>query len=211
MQTESGLPARQAALELISAALGRRGGLDEALTPAFSGLDPRARVFARALAMVTLRRLGQIDRLLDAKISRPPPESVRQILRLAVAQLFWMEAPDHAAVSTAVDLAASKRESRPFKGLVNGVLRGLLRDGPPADDPSALAPPWLFARWQAAYGEDDARAIAAAIADEPATDITPKDPADAEALAAELEGQVLPGGTVRSTLRGDLTAWPGYD
>jgi 16S rRNA (cytosine967-C5)-methyltransferase len=211
LQTESGLPARQAALELISAALARRGGLDEALTrPVFAGLEPRARVFARALAMVTLRRLGQIDRLLDAKLTRPPPESVRQILRLATAQLFWMDAPDHAAVSTAVDLAASKRESRPFKGLVNGVLRSLLRDGKPADDAAMLAPAWLFARWQAAYGEADARAIAAAIADEPATDVTPKDSADADALAAELEGAVLPGGSVRSTLRGDLTAWPGY-
>jgi 16S rRNA (cytosine967-C5)-methyltransferase len=212
LQTESGLPARRAALELISAALARRGGLDEAMSrTVFSGLDPRARVFARALAMVTLRRLGQIDRLLDARLSRPPPEPVRQILRLATAQLFWMEAPDHAAVSTAVDLAASKRESRPFKGLVNGVLRSLLRDGKPADDPDALAPAWLFARWQAAYGETDARAIAAAIADEPATDVTPRDPADAHALAAELEGAVLPGGSVRSTLRGDLAAWPGYD
>jgi 16S rRNA (cytosine967-C5)-methyltransferase len=212
LRTESGLPARQAALELISAALGRRGGLDEALTrPVFAGLDPRARVFARALAMVTLRRLGQIDRLLDARLTRPPPEPVRQILRLATAQLFWMDAPDHAAVSTAVDLAASKRESRPFKGLVNGVLRSLLREGKPDDDPAALAPAWLFARWQASYGDSDARAIAAAIADEPATDVTPRDGGDANTLATDLEGAVLPGGSIRSTLRGDVSAWPGYD
>jgi 16S rRNA (cytosine967-C5)-methyltransferase len=211
LQTESGLPARQAALELISASLARRGGLEDAMNAAvFSGLDPRARVFARALAMVTLRRLGQIDRLLDARLSRAPPDFVRQILRLATAQMFWMEAPDHAVVSTAVDLAAAKRETRPFKGLVNGVLRGLLRDGRPADDPEALAPPWLFSRWQAAYGPEDARAIAAAIADEPATDVTPKDPADAAAIAVELEGTVLPGGSIRTALRGDVSAWPGY-
>ena len=211
METIEGLPARQAALELVTAALARRGGLEEALTrQPFSALEPRERLFARALAMTALRRMGQIDRLLDAKLSKPPPEAVRQILRLGAAQLFWMEAADHAAVSTAVDMAAARRETRPFKGLVNGVLRGLLRDGAPADDPEALVPAWLYARWRAAYGEADARAMAAAVAEEPAADLTPKDPAGGEALAQALEGEVLPGPTVRTRLRGDLTAWPGF-
>ena len=211
MQTEPGLPARHAALELISSALGRRGGLEETLTkPIFSTLEPRERLFARALAMTTLRRLGQIDRLLDARLQKPPPDLVRQILRIGAAQLFWMEAPDHAAVSTSVDLAAARPETRPFKGLINGVLRGLIRDGAPPEDVEALAPPWLLARWRAAYGEADALALARAIAEEPATDLTPRDPADAEALAAEIEGEVLPGPTVRTQLRGDLTGWPGY-
>jgi 16S rRNA (cytosine967-C5)-methyltransferase len=206
-----GLPARQAALELTTAALARRGGLEDTLTKSpFAALEPRERLFARALAMTTLRRLGQIDRLLDGKLQKPPPDAVRQILRLGAAQLFWMEAADHAAVSTAVDMAAARSETRPFKGLVNGVLRSLLRDGRPADAPEALVPSWLLARWRAAYGEADAQAMAAAVADEPATDLTAKDPADAAALAPEIEGEALPGGTVRTRQRGDLTSWPGF-
>jgi len=93
---------------------------------------------------------------------------------------------------------------------VNAVLRGLVREPPPLDDPDLLAPSWLYARWRAAFGPDEARAIAAVIAQEPATDLSLKDAARAEALAAELEGAVLPGGTLRTARRGDLAAWPGF-
>ena len=53
-------------------------------------------------------------------------------------------------------------------------------------------------------------AIAAQIADEPAADLTPRDAADA-ALAQDLEGEPLPGGSLRTRRRGDVAAWPGYE
>ena len=144
---EAGLPAREAAVHYLEAALARRAGLDEALaTPTSARLDPRERAFARALTMAALRRLGAIDRVLAPRLTREPPERVRTLLRLGVAQLFWLGVPDHAAVSTMVTLADKAKATRPFKGLVNAILRGLLRDGPPKDDPEALAPSWLFAR-----------------------------------------------------------------
>ncbi|MES2035045.1 MAG: RsmB/NOP family class I SAM-dependent RNA methyltransferase [Pseudomonadota bacterium] len=209
---QAGLPAREAAVHYLEAALARRAGLDEALsTPASVRLDPRERAFARALTMAALRRLGAIDRALAAKLTREPPERVRTLLRLGAAQLFWLGVPDHAAVSTMVTLADKSKTTRAFKGLVNAVLRGLLRDGPPADDPEALAPSWLFARWQAAYGDEQARAIAAVIAEEPATDLSVRDPADAAAVAELVEGEVLPGGSVRTGRRGDLSEWPAFD
>jgi 16S rRNA (cytosine967-C5)-methyltransferase len=209
---DAGLPARAAALDLLAAALSRRAGLDEALsTPSVRALEPRDRAFARALVMATLRRLGPIDRALEARLQRSPPDRVRNILRLGAAQAFLLEVPAFAAVDTSVDLAAKSKETRPFKGLVNAVLRGLLREPPPLDDPQALAPEWLFARWRAAYGEDQARLIAGVIPQEPGTDLSLKDPADAPALAEALEAQILPGGTLRTARRGDLAGWPGYD
>ena len=48
------------------------------------------------------------------------------------------------------------------------------------------------------------------MAEEPATDLTPRDPSDADALAAALEAEPLPGGSLRTRLRGDPSAWPGY-
>ncbi len=207
-----GLPARGAALDILTAALARRTGLEEAIsTPAFSALSPRDRAFARALAMATLRRLGPIDRALDAKLAKSPPDGVRQILRIGVAQAFLLETPPFAAVATSVDLAASRRDTAPFKGLVNAVLRGLLREPPALDDPEALPPPWLMARWSAAYGPEAALKIAAVIADEPATDLSVRDPATAQALAAELEAEILPGGSLRTARRGDLATWPGFE
>jgi len=208
---DTGLPAREAAAQLLEAALVRRTGLDEAVSaPGFSRLQPRERAFARALTMAALRRLGTIDHLLEGKLRKPPPERVLTLLRLGAAQLFWLEVPDHAAVSTVVELAERDKATRPFKGLINAVLRGLSRQGPPADAPATLAPPWLLARWRAAFGETTALAIAGEIANEPGTDLSVRDPADAAALAEALEGEVLAGGSVRTARRGDLAEWPGF-
>jgi 16S rRNA (cytosine967-C5)-methyltransferase len=208
----AGLPARAAALDLLAAALSSRAGLDEGLShPALAALEPRDRAFARALVMATLRHLGPIDAALQGRLKKPPPERIVHVLRLGAAQAFLLETPAHAAVATSVDLTGRQKGGAAFKGLVNAVLRGLLREPPALDDPDLLAPSWLYARWRAAYGEAEARAIAAMIAQEPATDLSLKDPAAAPGLAAELEAEVLPGGTLRTGRRGDVAAWPGFD
>ena len=206
-----GLPARAAALDLLTAALSGRAGMDEGLShPALAALDGRDRACARALVMATLRHLGPIDSALQARVKKPPPDKVVQILRLGVAQAFVLKTPAHAAVTTSVDLVAQDRSLQMFKGLVNAVLRGLLREPPELDDPELMAPSWLYARWRAAFGADEARKIAGVIAQEPATDLSLKDPARAEALAAELEATVLPGGSLRTERRGDLATWPEF-
>lgn len=211
-ELNDGLPAREAALNLIDAALSRRGGLDEAASAnGFRFLEPRERAFARALAMAVLRHLGPIDRALAAKLQKAPPDRVMNLLRLGAAQAFHLEVPAFAAVATSVELAGANKASRPFKGLVNAVLRGLLRDGAPSDDPTLLAPPWLYARWVAAFGEATAREIAAQIALEPATDLSVKPGADTAALAEALEAEILDGGSLRLRRKGDVAGWPGFE
>lgn len=205
-----GLKAREAAFALIEGAFARRGGLDEALDPALGGLEGRDRAFARNLAMATLRRWGQIQRILTERVASPPPETVSALLRLGVAQILFTDVPDHAAVSTILDMAQARPAARPFKGLINAVLRGIVRN-PPALREADLAPDWLLARWKAAYGDAEALAVAAVIAQEPRTDLTLVDTAEAEALAGALEGEILPGGTLRAGLRGDLAGWPGFE
>jgi 16S rRNA (cytosine967-C5)-methyltransferase len=190
-----GVPARAAALELLSAALSRRAGLDEGLQhPALAVLPPRDRAFARALAMATLRHLGPIDAALQARLKKPPPERIVNVLRLGVAQLLALKVPAHAAVGATVDLAAAQKGGGAFKGLVNAVLRGLTREPVALDQPALLAPQWLAARWRAAYGEAEAQAIAATIPQEPATDLTIK----------------ATGATERSDLKGEISTWPGF-
>ena len=205
-----GVAARGEALRLLAAALARRGGLDEA-APALEGAE---RAFARALTLATLRRLGGVDRLLDARLKREPPPGVRDLLRLGAAQLLTLDTPAFAAVSTTVMLAERDPKARPFKGLINAVLRGLDRDGGPAlleaQGPEADLPSWLAARWRAAYGAEATLSLARRLAEEPATDLTPRDPADVPALAEALAAEVLPGGSLRTRLRGDPAGWPGY-
>jgi 16S rRNA (cytosine967-C5)-methyltransferase len=200
------LIARDAALTLLQAALARRGGLEEALGASrFLALSLQDRGFARAATMTALRRLGPIDRALDGKLKHEPPNPTRDLLRLGLAQAFWLDTPAFAAVDTTVALAP-----KPLRGLVNAVLRGVLRDGPPPDDPRDLAPPWLLARWRAAFGETAALAVAATIALEPATDLTPRDSLDDE-LIGLLEAERLPAGSLRLARRGDVIGWPGYE
>lgn len=202
----AGQAARNAALEILKAALSGRAGLEGGLAhPAVRALEPRDRAFARALAMATLRHLGPIDAALQARLKKPPPERVVNILRIGAAQLFVLMTPPHAAVAATVELAP-----KAFTGLVNAVLRGLTREPPDLADPELLAPTWLASRWRSAYGADAARAIAAAIGEEPPTDLTLKDPAEAAALAADLDGEALPGGTLRTGRGGDVTGWPGF-
>ena len=207
-----GLAAREAALMLVEAALDHRGGLEEALArPKLALLEPRDRAFARMLAMTLMRRLGAIDAKLDARMAKPPPDAVKMLLRLGVAQAFYLGTPAFAAVDTTVRLAEATAATRPFKGLINGVMRGLLREPPKEDDPEQLVPGWLYARWRGFYGEATARAIAAVVPFEPATDLSLRDPADAAALAPELEAELMPGGGLRTRRRGDVAGWPGYD
>ena len=212
----NGLPARRAALSLVDAALARRGGFEEAMnSPPFSLLTGSDRAFARNLASTLLRGLGRIDALLDARLKSPPPASALALLRLGAAQILFGLAPAFAAVSTTVDLADQFPSTQRFKGLINAILRGLDRDGGPrlAEAlPSTLnAPEWLVARWRAAYGEAEAAALCARIAETPPTDVTPKRAELAEALADALEGVVLSTGSIRVTRRGDVAEWPDYD
>lgn len=185
--------------------------MDEGLShPGLAALDGRDRAFARALVMATLRHLGPIDSALQSKVKKAPPDKVVQILRLGVAQAFVLKTPAHAAVTTSVDLVAQDKGLQMFKGLVNAVLRGLVREPPQLDDPELMAPSWLYARWRAAFGVDAARAIAATIVQEPATDLSLKDPRRATELAEALEAVVLPGGSLRTTKRGDIATWPDF-
>ena len=207
-----GVEARLVAGVLLNAALEKRTGLDEALSQSPArDLPPQDRAFARAVAMAALRRLGEIDQILERRLQKAPPLAVRTILRVALAQTLVLETPAFAAVSTAVKLAERDAKTRPYKNLVNAVLRGVGRDGPGLTTAESNLPDWLAQRWKATYGEAALIGLALATREEPATDLTAKPGVDPAELAASVEGEALPGGTVRTGKRGDVAAWPGFE
>jgi 16S rRNA (cytosine967-C5)-methyltransferase len=207
-----GMAARIAAMELIDAAREKRSGFDEALSKtAFLSMTDIDRSFARALTMLVLRRLGQLNAVIDSKTQKSPPEAVRALLRIGLAQIGFMQVPDFAAVSTTVKLAERTSNTRPYKGLINAILRGVIREGGlKKPDPNRLAPDWLFARWKATYGADDAKAIALVLTEEPATDLSFKTAAALEAQTVALDGTPLGGLSLRSALRGDIREWTHF-
>ena len=207
------LSARLIALDVLDRVLGEARLLDETFAghPALALLDPRDRAFARLLVTIVLRRLGQIDALLDQFVrARPKAVRVHNLLRLGAAQLLFLDTPAHAAVAETVALASGPHAYG--KGLVNAVLRRVAREGKErlaSQDAARLnTPDWLWESWCAAYGEPVARAVAAAHLAEPPLDLTVK--ADPEDWAARLGGERLYGTTVRRSAGGAIEDLPGY-
>ena len=212
-----GLSTRQAAIELLDAVLVHHRALDDALSDhvGFGKLSVRDRAFARTLVATTLRRLGQIDRALADRLTKPlakAPAPVPAILRLGVAQLWFLDTPAHAVVSTATDLAATNGAAH-AKGMVNAVLRGLATakpDDPDGPDAARLnTPGWLWERLITAYGPATADAIGRAHLADPPLDLSVRD--DREAWAVHLDAMILPTGSLRRVDGGAVATLPGYD
>lgn len=209
---------RAAALEAFRAVLRDQKPLEEQVDTSTRALEPRDRAFVRLLVTTTLRRLGQIDVVLDRCLDRKPPRKlaeVRDIMRLGAAQLLFLDTPAHAVVDTAVTLVKAGRFA-PYAGLVNAVLRRVARDGvelaATVDAQRLNTPRWLWLDWVATYGEDTARAIGAAHLNEPPLDITLRPGQDPAAWAERLEATVLPTGSLRRSAGagGAVSALPGY-
>ena len=196
--------------------MARRSGFDEALARApFAGLAGSDRAFARNLASTGLRGLGLIDALLESRLKSPPPEKVRQLLRLGAAQILFGLAPAFAAVSTTLALLEEDKSLVRFKGLANAVLRGLDRQGGArlleTVSQDRYAPDWLIARWRQAYGAERTLTLLRAVLTAPATDLTPKSASDGPRIAEAVEGEVLSTGTVRTHRRGEVREFPLYE
>jgi len=210
------LTPRALALDLLAALLDHGRLLDELLEDRrLARLDERDRALVRRLLATTLRRLGQIDALIEVCLDRPlAPRAARvgHALRLGVCQLLFLDLAPHAAISTTVELVKHTPLAG-FAGLINAVLRRLVRDGATliaAQDVARLnSPDWLWRSWSEAYGEEVTRAIAAAHLTEAPIDFTVA--ADPAAWAAALEAEILPTGSLRRAAGGLVSRLPGFD
>ena len=88
--------------------------------------------------------------------------------------MYLNRVPDHAAVSEAVSLARKKAKNPRAAGLVNGVLRSLIRQREAMEPPADLStryshPQWLVDSFVARLGREEAEALLAADNGEPPT------------------------------------------
>ena len=202
-----GVAARRAALRLLDAVLRRGQALEAALDGATAQLtraDDRA--LAHALAGHALRRLGDLDALIDSATRNPLPADAkaRSALRIALVQALVLGTPPHAAIATVLPLV----DGGPRK-LVHGVFGTLLRQGAtlPA---TARLPDAVATRWQAAWGEAAVAAAGALIASPPPLDLTLADPARTAEWTERLGGTSLTPGHVRLRAGARVIDLPGY-
>lgn len=193
-ESAPGVPVRRAALRVLDAVIRRGTPLEQALGPAsreISRGDDRALV--HAIAAETLRRMGDLDALIDSATQRALPDDAkaRMALRIALVQALALGTPAHAAISTVLPLV----DGGPRK-LVHGVFGTLMRGNAVLPEHPSLPVP-VALRWQAAWGDAMVAAAARALAVPPALDITLADPAQTDDLAARMNGVSLMPGHLR--------------
>ena len=132
--------------------------LDETLRDK-AGWLPAQRGALQDLSYGTLRFYGQLQAVLDMLLHKPlPDEPVRFLLLVALYQLQYSKAAQHAVVDQAV--RAAQTLSQRVGGLVNAILRNFLRNQELLIEQAAghaegrfSYPQWWIDMLQAQYGE----------------------------------------------------------
>ena len=174
-------------------------------------LDSRDRAFVSLLVLTALRRHGQIDKIISKFIKKPLKggSQIIYILKIALAQIIFMDTPDYSAVNTAVEISKKYNLDK----LVNGVLRSVLRekDTINVNSTEENIPNWLSKTTIDHLGEDTLSAISKQIVKEPPIDIKVKKQIFQKFNWEEvLEGKNIFRETIRINHKGDISKLPFY-
>ncbi len=213
-----GLNTRLCAVSMLDDVLQRKQPLDQVLeqNEIFKGLTSRDKGFTRMMVSTALRRLGQIDDLIEKAVEKKPPHNatLQNILRLGITQVAFMDVPDHAAVDTSVSLT-ERLGMEKQKAFVNGVLRTITRVGREwlerQDEGRLNTPEWLLKIWIEDYGLGTAAHIAAANLSEAPLDITIKDEDSRNFWASNFKATEMTTGTLRKTSGGNVSEIQGFE
>ncbi|MDF1597408.1 MAG: transcription antitermination factor NusB [Acidimicrobiia bacterium] len=166
-----GVAARRAAATAVGRIL-RSGAYSNRLIDASSLQGPDADLF-RFLTYTTLRHLARIDAVLESNSNKSVASldaDVVDVLRVAVAELLYGRAPEHAIVDSAVESIKSGARRR-ASGFVNGVLRTVIRTGRgevAVHDPRDEYPDWLVGQLDAEWPTQEVTAfLTASLGDAP--------------------------------------------
>ncbi len=205
---------RLVAIRALNQILTKGEQLESSLSndPYFNRLEIRDRAFARLLVSTTLRRLGQVDVVLNGFVKRTPPVFVQNALRIGATQLLFLGTAEHAAVDETVNTIKNHRKYVKFAGLANAVLRKVTGEGRKnlvATTPRDNIPKWIYRSWEKSFDRAAARQMALEYVKVPPLDLTAK--SDPEAWAEKLGGEVVFDNTVRLSKAGQVRELLGFN
>jgi len=140
---------------------------------------------ATELVYGTVAHLNTIDYFLDQLVAKGTQKLqpwVRNLLRMSFYQIYYLDRiPSHAAVNEAVNIA-KRRGHQGVSGMVNGVLRNVLRQLDELSIPEGLPtaqrislqyshPQWMVKRWIKQYGAETTEQICMSNNEPPAVSV----------------------------------------
>ena len=170
---------RKTAVKILNIVDSTGGHADKVLTSELqkSKLSPLDRSLVTEIVNGTLRWRAKIDWVLERFYQgnfKKCPHIVKIVLEISLYQIFFLtKIPDYAVVSEAVEIVKEIGQGR-WSGLVNGILRNIIRNKDEIDYPkiekdpvSALAvkyshPRWMVGRWLERLGLEETIALLAA-------------------------------------------------
>lgn len=132
----SGAASRAAAAKVLFRVLEHGESLSTAFPEETRQLEGHDKRLAQAISYGVLRVLPTLNQLVAKKLAKPLKgkyKILNSLLLVGAYQLYRLRTKDHAAVSATVE-AAKLLGRKTHTGLINGVLRQLLREAPERDD-----------------------------------------------------------------------------
>ena len=194
---------RALSLDVIMEVLEKQGFSNHVLNAVLSKyqyLEKQERSFISRLSLGTIEKAYLLDEIINTysktKVKKQKPV-IRNILRLSVYQIYFMDhVPESAVVNEAVKLA-KKRGFAGLSGFVNGTLRSVIRENKPLAEFEGASlslkysmPDWIVEKWEKDFGSEKTKEILKGFSHDKGitvrTDITKISPS---VLKEQLEGE----------------------
>lgn len=160
-------------MDVLVAFLDASRPVDVLLEKAIGSLpDPRDVALAHVIVTGVLQQKGYLQQILSGFLRKPLPQSqhiVQAALLAGLYQILFLDRiPAPIAIHETVNTLKGRGQSAPLTGLVNAVLRNVLRardkgDWQPetgmVDEARLSHPAWLLDRWRARYGQETMETI----------------------------------------------------
>ena len=114
----------------------------------FKKLNKKDNAFVKMLVLTFLRRNGEVDFVINKFVKKPlkgKDEKLKNILRIGITQILFLEVSDHAATFTTVEI--TKKHYFGLQSFVNAVLRNVCRNKLmliKTLDPTNNVPKWII-------------------------------------------------------------------